>query len=333
MEKKFFGMHPTDGEVYSYILKDADTEVEIITKGGAIRRFVVFGTDIIGGFDTLEDYLADTSHQGALVGRTANRIANASFTMDGVVYKLPKNNGENNLHGGRGFDHRIWTVTAYSDTSITLEYISPDGEEGFPSEVRASITYTLFDNSLMIDYKVFPSGRTPISMTNHAYFNLNGLGADILDHEAEIFADTYTEVGADLIPNGEHPTVKGTAFDFLTPHKIGERVTEEFGYDHNFVLTPSVYKKFGDKELGLSARVSGEHLTMSVYTDQPGVQFYIGNFLGNGPAFKGGIPSIRRGAFCLETQTEPNSVNHGIGFYDKGEVYTHTTVYSIGRKG
>ncbi len=332
MKARLFGILPTGESVYSYILRDGDCEAEILTRGGAVRRLVVFGTDVIGGFDTIEDYLKDTSHQGALIGRTANRIAGAKFEMDGVEYRLSKNNGENNLHGGDGFDHRVWNVSDYTENSITLEYTSPDGEEGFPGELKVSVTYTLSGNALMIDYKARPNAKTPISMTNHAYFNLNGFGGTILDHELKIYADAYTEVGADLIPNGIRPSVIGTPFDFLTPHKIGERVTEDFGYDHNYIITPSVYERFGGKELALCAEVSGDFLTMSVYTDQPGVQLYIGNFLGKGPAFKGGIPNIKRGAFCLETQTEPNSVNLGVGFYEAGECYTHTTVYKFGRK-
>ena len=333
MTAKLFGKIDTGTDVFEYILKNEYAEVSIITYGAAIRKFVVYGTDIVGGFDTLSDYLLDDSHQGAVIGRVANRIADASFVMDGVRYYLPKNDGENCLHGGVGFDRRCWVVDKYDGTSITLSYTSPDGEEGFPGELSVSVTYTLTGTALMISYDAIPYSKTPIALTNHAYFNLDGLGGTILSHVAEIFADRYTEVGDDLIPNGNRPSVVGTAFDFREPHAIGERVGGDFlGYDHNYLLTPDTFGQFGDKSLGLAARVSGERLSMSVYTDQPGIQFYIGNFLGGGIPFKGGAQRKKHGAFCLETQTEPNCINRGEGFYEGRKRYTHTTVYEISLK-
>ncbi|MBR2650916.1 MAG: galactose mutarotase [Clostridia bacterium] len=330
MEKKLYGKLPTGEEVYLYTLKTDKALVNIMTRGGTIVNFKAFGTDIVGGFDDLETYLADTSHQGALIGRVANRVANATFTMDGKAYKLPENDHGNCLHGGDGYDHKIWSVTDYTDTSITLEYDSFDGEEGFPAGLKVKVTYKLEGASLLIDYVAIPDGKTPIALTNHAYFNLDGFGGSIEDHTAVIYADKYTEVDESLIPNGIRPDVVVTAFDFTTPHKIGERCSEEFiGYDHNFILNPKTSATLFGKELPLIAEVSGKKLGMKVYSDQPGVQFYIGNFLGNGPDFRGGVKQVFHGAFCLETQTEPDCINHGIAFYDKGEVYTHTTVYAI----
>ena len=330
MDKHFFGKIDTGTDVYEYILKSENAEVGIITYGAAIRKFKVLGTDIVGGFDTLEDYLLDDSHQGAVIGRVANRIADASFVMDGIKYYLPKNDGENCLHGGCGFDRRVWTVDAYNGRSISLSYESANGEEGFPASLRTSVTYTLCDTALIISYEALPDGKTPISLTNHAYFNLDGLGGTVLSHKAQIFADRYTEVGADLIPNGNRPSVDGTVFDFREPRAIGEHVGGDFlGYDHNYVLSPTVYKQFGTKSLALAARVTSDSLLMSVYTDQPGVQFYIGNFLGGGIPFKGNIVRQKHGAFCLETQTEPNSIQRGECFYEGGKRYTHTTVYEI----
>lgn len=324
-----FGKLDTGAEVHEYILKNSSAEVAIITFGAIIRKFTVFGKDIVGGYDNIEGYLADDSHQGGLIGRVANRVADAKFVMDGKEYKLPKNDGENCLHGGVGFDRRVWTVKEASDESLILTYHSEEGEEGFPAALDVEVRYTLVGTALKIEYSATPDAKTPIALTNHAYFNLNGLGGTILEHTVEIFADRYTEVGEDLIPNGERPEVTGTVFDLTMPTKIGKHVGEGFtGYDHNFILSPTEY----ENGLGLAARVSGDELKMSVYTDQPGVQFYIGNFLGGAPDFKGGVKRIMHGAFCLETQTEPNCINRGVGFYGKGEKYTHTTVYKIEKK-
>ena len=334
MDKKLFGTLPTGEEVYTYTLKNDAASLTVMNRGATVVNFYVYGTDIIGGFDTLDGYLADDSHQGATIGRVANRVANATFTMDGAVYMLPDNDNGTCLHGGCGFDYRIWEVTEVSDDRITFTYLSPDGDEGFPSELKASVTYILDGTTLIIDYTAIPYGKTPIALTNHSYFNLDGFGGTIKDHVAVIYAKNYTEVDESLIPNGEHPTVFDTPFDFTTPHTIGERIGGDFvGYDHNFILFPETYADFIGKKLGLIAEVCGKALKMSVYTDQPGVQFYIGNFLGHGetPDFKGGVKQVQHGAFCLETQTEPNCINLGEGFYDVGDVYKHTAVYKIER--
>ena len=256
--------------------------------------------------------------------------------MDGAVYMLPDNDNGNCLHGGCGFDYRIWTVESHSNDAITLSYYSPDGEEGFPAGVAVEVTYTLVGATLIISYKATPDGKTPIALTNHAYFNLDGFGGTIKEHTIQIYADSCTEVDDKLIPNGNRPDVKGTPFDLREPHKIGERFSESFdGYDHNFVLCPEIFKEFNNSSLGLAAVVEGENLKISVYTDQPGIQFYTANFLKQmAPEhlFHGGITPIKHGAFCLEAQTEPNCIKHGIGFYEAGEVYTQTTVYEVERK-
>lgn len=331
MKKRLFGTNPALGEVQLYILKNETAELTLSDYGARIVGFTVYGRDIVGGFDSLEAYIADDSHQGGTIGRVANRIGGARFTMDGVEYTLPDNDGGSCLHGGCGFDRRMWNLAESTDDSISFTYRSPDGEEGFPSALDVKVTYTLLRYGIRIDYEAHPHGRTPIALTNHAYFNLNGFGGDVLDHEVKIYADRYTEVGDDLIPNGNRPSVEGTVLDFRQRHRIGERLAEGFGgYDHNYILSGELGTRYGDSELWLAASVYGKELKMKVYTDQPGVQFYIGNFLGDGPDFKGGIKQIRRGAFCLETQTEPNCIKNGIGFYGKGEVYRHTSVYKIG---
>lgn len=330
MKKEFFGKTAEEKDVHLYTLENEICQIKISDLGATVVSFTVFGKDVVGGFDTLEGYLRDDSHQGAIIGRVANRIANARFTMDGKEYRVSANDNGNCLHGGCGFDYKIWQVTEYDGEKIVLAYTSADGEEGFPASLTATVTYTLVGTELIIDYKATPDGKTPISMTNHAYFNLNGFGGDILGHTLTVFADRYTKVGANLIPTGERPDVKGTPFDFTEPHMIGERIADtDGGYDHNFILSPTVYKGYLGKELGLAAMLEGEEIRMRVYTDQVGVQFYSGNFLGLGPDFKGGIKQIKHGALCLEAQTEPNSVNAGVGFYEKGEIYTQTTVYSM----
>ena len=326
---KLFGKLNTGADVHEYTLKNSDAEASIITFGAIVRKFTVFGTDIVGGYDNIDGYIADDSHQGGIIGRVANRVADAKFIMDGKEYNLPKNDGENCLHGGCGFDRRVWEVVEATDETVLLTLKSADMEEGFPAALDIAVRYTLVGTALKIEYSAKPHGKTPIALTNHSYFNLDGLGGTILDHTVEIFADCYTEVGDDLIPNGNQPSVAGTVFDLTKPIKIGKHVGDDFiGYDHNFILSPTEF----DGKLALAARVTGDNLKMSVYTDQPGVQFYIGNFLGGAPDFKGGIKRILHGAFCLETQTEPNCINHGVGFYDKSEEYTHTTVYKIEKK-
>ena len=330
MTKELFGYDSYGNAVNIYTLKNENCTLKLMDRGASVVSFEVFGTDIIGGFDSVEGYLADDSHQGGTIGRVANRVSCASFTMDGKIYTLPKNDGNNCLHGGEGFDKRMWNVTKHSDDNIVFSYLSEDGEEGFPGRLEVAVSYTLSGTDLIIDYTAIPSSKTPISLTNHSYFNLDGFGKDIKKHKLILYADKYTDVDKNLIPNGKTPSVKGTVFDFTDEHEIGERISDSFeGYDHNYVISVNTHKEFLGKELGLCATVSSNRLKMNVYTDQPCVQFYIGNFLGKGPDFKGGIKQVKHGAFCLETQTEPNCINHGKAFYDNGEIYTHTTVYSI----
>ena len=330
MIKEFFGNIPGGKDIYMYTLKSENCEAKLMDYGANLVSFKVFGTDIVGGFDSIENYLSDDSHQGATIGRVANRIKDASFEMDGKKYTLTVNNGKNCLHGGVGFDFKVWNVKEYTDNSILFEYTSEDGEEGFPSRLDVSVRYTLFGTEMIIDYRAIPYGKTPIALTNHSYFNLNGFGGDILDHSLVIYADKYTKVDDTLIPTGERPEVAGTPFDFTSAHKIGERIAKiDGGYDHNYILCPTVYKEYLGKRLGLAAVLCGEKIKMSTYTDQPGIQLYTGNFLGYGSNFKSGVKQVRHGALCLETQTEPNCINSGIGFYDKGEIYTQTTVYSV----
>ena len=331
MNKRLFGRLPSCENVYIYRLTDGSATAEIMEYGAAIVSFCPFGdVDVVGGFDTLESYTRDNSNQGAIVGRVANRIANARFELNGKTYQLADNDNGNCLYGGVGFQHRLWKGIDYTENSITLCYLSPDGEDGFPCNLSVEVTYTLKNNSIIISYKAVPDGATPIALTNHAFFNLDGFGGDIKEHTVQIWADSYSEVNDKLIPTGNHPNVIGTPLDLRLPKKVGEDFSPAFdGYDHNMILFPKFHKEFNNKKIGLAARVENQKMIMQVYTDQPGLQFYTGNFLGNGPDFKGNIPQIRQGALCLEAQTEPNCINHGEGIYEKGQVYKQLTVYEF----
>ncbi len=333
MEKELFGTLPS-GDVFVYTLRNEYAELRLMNFGAAIVSFRPFGISVIGGFDSPIYYPDDTSYQGATVGRVANRIADAEFTMDGAIYMLTPNDKDNCLHGGPGgFSKKLWSVEEISEESILFSYYSPDGDEGFPSGLFVRVRYTLRDATVIISYEAIPEGKTPISLTNHSYFNLDGFGGTVYNHKARIYAERYTEVDERLIPTGKRPSVSGTVFDFTEPKEIGRDIGEGFsGYDHNFVLSPEIFKEFLGKKLGLAASVESGKLCLNVYTDQPGVQFYTGNFLGDGPDFFGNIPEVRHGAFCLETQTEPNSVKSGLGFYDAGEAYRHICVYEIEKK-
>ena len=328
MEKIYFGNLNSGEKIHKYVLKNEALTLTVTDRGATIVSLIYRGKNMVGYFDTLADYKADVSHQGAIIGRVANRIENAELTIDGRTHKLTQNNGTSCLHGGVGFDFKRWYVSEYFDEKITFTYTSADGEEGFPARIDVAVSYILSGNDLIIDYKAVPDGKTAINLTNHAYFNLSGEG-DVLSHRLKIYAETYTESDSRLIPTGNHPSVLGTALDFLDFHEIGERICESFkGYDHNFVISPTKSKIFLSKNLALAAEVTSSSVKLDVYTDQPGIQLYIGA-RPSGSDESGKVIWTPKGAFCLEAQIEPNSVNHGMGIYDKGEVYTQTTVYSF----
>ena len=331
MNRELFGITKNGDRVEIVTLKNNFAELKIMTRGATIVSFKPYGVDIVGGYDSLADYEADTdSYQGATVGRVANRIGDASFTMDGAIYMVTANDNGNCLHGGEGFSFKNWQIEELLENSVTMSYFSPDGEDGFPSGVFTKVTFTLEGAAVIIYYQAVPDGKTPIALTNHSYFNLNGFGGLIDDHIAAINANSYTEVNEKLIPNGNHPSVEGTSFDFRSPKRIGEDFgTKVDGYDHNFVICPELCDYNEVFGLPMVASVTNEKLTLNVYSDQPGIQFYTGNFLDGEPNFRGGVRRIKHGAFCLETQTEPNCINRGIGFYDLGDIYEHTTVYEI----
>jgi aldose 1-epimerase len=273
--------------------------------------------DIVLGHEKFEGYVPNPPFLGALVGRYANRIANATFTLDGNKYSTPKNDGPNTLHGGpNGFDKAMWDGEPVKGKSaVAFTYTSKDGEEGFPGNLKVKVTYTLNDeNELVIDYEATTDKPTVLNLSQHSYFNLSGEGSgDILNTEMEINASRFTPVDSTLIPTGELRPVKGTPFDFTTPTKIGARIDDKYdqlvlgkGYDHNFVLDRK------GEGLALAARAydAASGRVLEVSTTQPAVQFYTGNFLDGTVTGKEGHAYQRRNAFCLETQHYPDSPNH-----------------------
>jgi aldose 1-epimerase len=298
--------------------------------------------DVVLGHETLDGYRPNPPFFGAIVGRYANRIANGTFKLDGETYTLPKNDGPNTLHGGdKGFDKAVWDGEPLKGrTGVAFSYLSKNGEEGFPGNLRVKVTYTLTNaNSLEIDYEATTDKATPINLSNHSYFNLKGEGnGDILDHEIMINADRFTPVDKNLIPTGELRPVKGTPFDFTKPTKIGARIDDNYeqlvlahGYDHNFVIN-----RHGGG-LVLAARVyeptTGR--TLEVSTTQPGVQFYTGNFLDGTITGKHGHVYKKHYGFCLETQHFPDSPNHPSfpnTILRPGETFQQKTVFKFSAK-
>ena len=329
ISREAWGHTPSGAAVDLYTLRNAaGMQVRISTYGGTIVSLVTpdragHMADIVLGFDSIEGYtnaayLAEGPYFGALIGRYGNRIAKGQFQLNGTSYRLAVNNGVNHLHGGtKGFDKVVWTAEARkgSEPSLALKYTSRDGEEGYPGTLDAAVVYTLTArNELNIEYQAVTSRDTVVNLTNHSYFNLKGAGnGDILGHELQVNAERYTPVDATLIPTGELRSVKGTAFDFENPVAIGARIDARDdqlvfgkGYDHNFVLTDA------DGTLKKAARLrepdSGR--VMEIWTTEPGLQFYSGNFLKGNLIGKDGKAYGYRGGLALETQHFPDSPNH-----------------------
>ncbi len=295
--------------------------------------------DVVLGYDSAEQYPNGNPYFGALIGRYGNRIAKGKFSLEGTDYQLKTNNGANALHGGpAGFHNVTWRLEkAETGNKAELYYISKDGEEGYPGNLKVKITYTLTDdNELMIEYEAATDKTTVVNLTHHSFFNLAGAGnGTILDHSLFINADKFTPVDDGLIPSGELKNVKGTPFDFTKPTKIGERIDvvdaqlkNGKGYDHNWVLLRK------GEGLSLAATVSEptSGRVMEVWTTEPGLQFYSGNFLNGNDIGKGGKKYEFRTAFCLETQHFPDSPNHPdfpSTVLKPGQVYKHKTVYKF----
>lgn len=330
-------------QVHLFTLKNKNNLVTQITNyGGRVVSLWVPDRngnfeDIVLGYETLEGYLQ--SHEiyfGALIGRYGNRIANGKFTLNDSTYTLATNNGDHHLHGGKtGFNNVVWDARQISDSELELKYRSKDGEEGYPGNLDVTVTYTLTDNNaLEINYSATTDKATPVNLTHHSFFNLHGAGkGSINDHLLQINASQYTPIIAGLIPTGNIEDVKDTPFDFTAPTPIGnhvndtdEQLTYGFGYDHNFVLDGSGLKVAAV----ITDPVSGR--TMEVVTDEPGLQFYGGNFLDGNDIGKGGLPYNYRTAFCLETQHFPDSPNQEqfpSTILNTGQHYTSTCVYKF----
>ncbi len=351
MEKKVFGTTADGKTADLYTLKNKNGMQVSITNFGATVVSIMAPdktgkmADVALGYDDLAGYELNKNYLGVLVGRYGNRIAHGKFSIDGTEYTLAKNNGDNSLHGGiKGFNKAMWEakdVSKGGEAAVEMKYVSKDGEEGYPGNLSVTVVYTLTNkNELKIDYSATTDKKTVVNLTNHTYFNLAGQGnGDILKHELMINADTFTPVDSGLIPTGELKKVEGTPFDFRKATAIGARVDandEQIrlggGYDHNFVLNRQ--KATG---LSLAARVSdpASGRTMEVWTTEPGVQFYTGNFLDGSFKGKGGIAYQKRTALCLETQHFPDSPNHPsfpTTLVKPGEKYHTTTVYKFEAK-
>jgi aldose 1-epimerase len=348
MKKEPFGKTEDGQPVDLYTLSNKKgMEAAIINFGGIVVSLKVPDKagkldDVVLGYDQLDGYLTNKAYFGALIGRYGNRIAHGTFTLNGTTYTVPKNNGENSLHGGiKGFNRRLWTAKDVSDShgqALELTYLSKDGEEGYPGNLTAKVVYTLTDqNELRIDYSATTDKDTVINLTNHTYFNLAGQGnGDILGHELTIRADKFTPVDATLIPTGELKPVKGTPFDFTKSTAIGARINQDDeqikvgkGYDHNWVLNSGGK---GAVSLAAEAYEPKTGRVLQVLTDEPGVQFYSGNFLDGSIQGKGGKVYNLRNGFCLETQHFPDSPNHSSfpsTVLKPGQHYKTTTVFKF----
>jgi aldose 1-epimerase len=339
-----FGKMPDGTAVEVFTLSDGPYEARITNYGGVVVSLKApdrngKSADVVLGFDDLNGYLANFNGPspaffGAIIGRYGNRIGHGSFTLDGKKYSLPLNNGENTLHGGpHGFNNVVWKAKPITN-GVELTYLSKDGEAGYPGNLSALVRYTLVKGDLRIEYSATTDKDTVVNLTNHSYFNLAGQG-DILSHQLTLHASRFTPVDAGLIPTGELKSVEGTPFDFRKATAIGARINADDeqlhrgrGYDHNWVLDS------GGGKLTEAAEVydAGSGRVLKVLTDQPGIQFYSGNFLDGSIKGKGGKPDELHAALCLETQHFPDSPNHPdfpTTELKAGARYHTVTVYSF----
>lgn len=332
-----------------YVLKNKNGMQAAFTNyGGRLVSLLVPDStgkpvDVVVGFDSVDGFVNSTEpYFGATIGRYGNRIAKGKFSLDGKQYTLFTNNGQNTLHGGKkGFQYVVWDAAQPNPQTLVLTYLSKDGEEGYPGNLNVKVTYSLTDdNELKMDYEATTDKKTVCNLTNHAFFNLNGEGSGtILNHSLQIFADQYTPVDTTLIPLGKNVAVKGTPFDFTTPETIGKRVEENNdqlkagkGYDHNFVLN-------GTEGLGMThaATVKGDKsgIVMDIYTQEPGLQFYSGNFMQSKNVLKTGTKDDFRTALALETQHFPDSPNQPSfpsTTLSPGQTYKTSSIYKFASK-
>jgi len=349
LDKKAFEATVDGKQTDLYTLKTANGLSAAVTNfGGRLVGLWVPGkdgskTDVVVGFGSVKQYQDSTdAFFGGLIGRYGNRIGKAKFSLDDKEYKLFANNGPNTLHGGKkGFSSSVWDAKQVNDSTVELTYLSKDMEEGFPGNLNVKVTYALANDELKIDYEATTDKKTVCNLTNHAYFNLNGEGSGTINnHLVQINADKYTPVDATLIPTGKNEPVAGTPFDFTKPTTIGARVNDTTnaqlkngkGYDHNFVLNANT-----GSGLNHAATVVGDKsgIVMDVLTQEPGLQFYGGNFMASKNTFKSGAKDDFRTAFCMETQHFPDSPNQPSfpsTTLNPGQTYKTSTVYKFSVK-
>lgn len=348
--KEKFGVTPSGETIYLYTLvNSSSTKVRITNYGAIVQSLFVADrnkkfADIVLGFDSLEQYIKPNPYFGAIVGRYCNRLNKAKFTLDGITYQLSPNEGQNQLHGGfEGFNKRIWKaeeIKSKLGPALKLTYHSADLEEGYPGNLKVSVIYTLTnENELRIDYKAVTDKPTILNLTNHSYFNLSGSFENkILNETLWIDADKFTPANNESIPTGKLEEVANTPLDFRKPFIIGDRIDNDYvqlnyakGYDQNWVLNN--YNGSVHKAASVYDSASGRF--MEIFTDQPGIQFYTGNFLDGTLKGKNGIPCGQRTALCLETQHFPDSPNHEnfpSTVLRPDDVYTQTTIYRFSTK-
>ena len=347
VKKESFGTLPDGTSVDLYTITNAQgMEIRATNYGGIIVSLRVPDKkgnldDIALGFDDLKGYLANTPYFGAIIGRYGNRIAKGKFTLDGKEYTLARNNGPNSIHGGlKGFNQVAWQAEPFQSpvgVGIILSYTSKDGEEGYPGNLKTKVTYTLTGkNEWIIDYEAVTDKATPVNLTEHTYFNLAGEGkGDVLGHILQLNASRFTPVDQSLIPTGELRPVKSTPLDFTQPTAIGARIDADYeqlrlgrGYDHNFVID----RKDSDPVLAARVKEPTSGRVLEVYTTEPGVQLYTGNFLDGTITGKGGHVYKQRFGFCLETQHFPDSPNHPdfpTTILRPGQTYHSRTIYKM----
>ena len=334
MNKRVFGKLNDGSEVYAFVLSNEFLEVTVLDYGATVQSLKYKGKERALGYDTIEEYVAEDGYLGATVGRYAGRIGNAEFELGGKVYELFKNEGENCLHGGKvGFNARLWEVDEADcgNDFVEMKYVSQDGEEGFPGELFVKVRFSVVGKTFKIEYFAKSDKDTYVNLTNHTYFNL--LGTPVIDtHYLKIEADSFMEVGEDMVSTGRKMMVEGTPMDFRRAKSIfrdidadNEQIKIAGGYDHNFVINGEGFRRFAT----LSTTVDG--VWMRAYTDRPCVQFYTGNFLSKRKS-SGGIIG-RRCGLCLETQGNPNSMNVGDKEADllkAGEEFRSETKFEFG---
>ncbi|KFG75709.1 aldose epimerase family protein [Streptomyces mutabilis] len=345
--KELFGKLADGTKVYRWSLENGGTRMKVLSYGGVVQSLEVPDrrgryANVSLGFDNLDDYVARSPHFGALIGRYGNRIAKGRFTLDGKEYQLSVNDGENSLHGGAlGFDYRVWEVEPFtegSDVGLVLHYTSVDGEMGYPGTLKAKVTYTLTRRGeWRIDYEATTDKATVVNLTSHVYWNLAGEGSGTVeDHELSIAASRYTPTDAGLIPTGELAKVSGTPFDFRRAKPIGRDIRDAHpqlvtakGFDHNWVLDKGITER---PEHIATLRDGASGRTLRIATDQPGLQFYSGNFLDGTLTGTGGSLYRQGDALCLETQHFPDSPNQPSfpsTVLRPGQTYRTTTVHSF----